>query len=293
MRFRFRSFAVHAVLGWAAVACVSGCAENMLRPDASLLQEVQNQRYSDQDWAAVLRDNVRYGLVDYDTLRAKPESLLRYCALISVTGPGRTPEDFPGRSYETAYYINAYNALALRAVLAQPVDVPTMYDFSLPQLEYDYHFPLDGQDVTLARVEDLLLKASDGDVRTLLATSRAAMGTPRLPSEPIRPATLDRQLAEAASGALDLPEILWIDHSTRTILVWQLILDRQKEFVDYWKTQRRVRTAYLFNVLLEMASPQKRRALQSAVGYSFRENAFDRSLNKWERKTDRPTVSVP
>jgi hypothetical protein len=272
----------------AATVLVAGCGMSSLAPDVRTVREVQGQPYSDQDWAAVLRDHVRYGLVDYDTLRAHPESLLRYCAIISVIGPTRTPDQFPSKSHATAYYINAYNALVLRAVLSRPADVPTMYDYALPQLEFDYHFTLDGLSVTLAEIEASMLRSSNGDVRTLLATSRASMGTPRLPSEPIRAETLERQLAQAASEALDLPEVLSVDHSTRTIQVWQLILRRRNDFIEYWKTQRRVRTAYLFNVLLEMASPQKRRALQSAVGYEFREIAFDRTLNRWERRADRP-----
>ncbi len=267
-----------------------GCASNTIQPEGALLREVQGQPYSDQDWATVLRDHVRYGLVDYDTLRATPHSLMRYCALISVTGPNRTPQQFTGKSDTTAYYINAYNALVLRAVLSRSSDVPTMYDYSMPQLEFDYRFPLDGVVVTLSAVEDQLMAASQGDVRTLLATSRAAMGTPRLSSEPIRGETLERQLGQAAAEALDLPEVLYVDHGTRSIQVWQLILRRQNDFIEYWKAQRRVRMAYLFNVLLEMSSPQKRRALQSAVGYSFREMAFDRSLNQWQRRADRPAV---
>lgn len=265
-----------------------GCGGRVIRPASAILREVQNDTYSDRDWAIVLRDNVRYGLVDYDTLRVNNNPLMRYCALISIMGPVRTPEQFSGRSQATAYYINAYNALVLRAVLTQPPDIPTMYDLSLPQLEYDYKFPLDGELMTLAQIECKILQSSNNDVRALLATSRAAMGTPRLPNEPIRAETLDRQLAEAAAEALDLPEILHIDHSTLGIQVWQLILQRQNDFLEYWKSQRRVRTALLFQVLHGICSPAKRRALQSAVGYTFRVNAFDRALNRWERRSGRP-----
>jgi len=272
------------------VGGVAGCPDQTIGPDPSLVHQMRGQSYTDRDWAVVLRDHVRYGLVDYDTLRAKPEALYRYAALISVTGPESTPEQFPGRAQATAYYVNAYNALVLLAVLSQPPNIPTMEDISLPHLEEDYRFVLDGSTVTLNQVERKMLAASGGDVRTLLATSRAAMGTPRLPGEPIRAETLDRQLAAAAADALDLPEILRIDHGTRSILVWQEILRRQNDFIEYWKTQRRVRTVYLFNVLLELASPQQRRALQTAVGYTFRPIAFDRSLNRWERKADRPMV---
>ena len=290
MLFTHKWLAARIFLIAAILVAGTGCGDRVIRPDATIVREVQSDGYSDRDWAIVLRDNVRYGLVDYDTLRNNNTPLMRYCALISVKGPTKTPDQFTGRAQATAYYINVYNALVLRAVLNQPPNTPTMYDYSLPQLEHDYQFPLDGGLVTLAQVEDNILKSSDGDVRGLLATSRAAMGTPHLGNEPIRPETLDRQLAEAAGSALDLPEILRIDHSTRTIQVWQVILRRQNEFLEYWKSERRVRTAFMFNVLLELTSPTKRRALQSAVGYTFRQTAFDRALNRWERRGDRSVV---
>lgn len=269
---------------------IVGCSQSVLRPEASLVQQVQSEGYSDRDWAITLRDHVRYGLVDYDTLRLTPETLMRYCALISIKGPASTPDQFVGRSQITAYYINAYNALVLRAVLSQPADLPTMYDLSLPRLESEYHFAFDGRIVTLAEIERLMLEVSGGDARTILATSRAAMGTPRLTNEPVRPETLDRQLATAAADALDLPEIMQVDHGTQFVLLWQAILDHEDQFIEYWKNVRRVRTFYLWNALHVMCSPSQQRALQSAVGYRFRPVAFDRSLNRWERKADRSLI---
>jgi len=175
---------VNSLLLMTLVGGVAGCPDQTIGPDPSLVHQMRGQSYTDRDWAVVLRDHVRYGLVDYDTLRAKPEALYRYAALISVTGPESTPEQFPGRAQATAYYVNAYNALVLLAVLSQPPNIPTMEDISLPHLEEDYRFVLDGSTVTLNQVERKMLAASGGDVRTLLATSRAAMGTPRLPGEP-------------------------------------------------------------------------------------------------------------
>lgn len=73
--------------GVVVVAACAGCGSGPLTPDRSALREVQDRPYSDAEWAAVLRDHVRYGLVDYATLRAAPESLNRYCAWSA--GPAR------------------------------------------------------------------------------------------------------------------------------------------------------------------------------------------------------------
>ncbi len=258
----------------------AGCANPGIQPNLKLLTQPAPYTYSDQDWAAVLNDYVKNGLVDYAGLANQHEALDRYYALLGVTGPALTPDQFPDRPQAAAYWINAYNALVLMAVL-QKYPASTMYDLSLPRLEYEYMFKIDGQRMNLAQIEEKILDATAGDVRALFATSRAAMGTPPLSDQPFRATALDKQLGDAAANALDDPHLLRIDHTTQSILVWQLILRREPEFIRYWEIQRRIPTAYLFNVLLELTSPEQRRALQSAVGYSFREISFDRSLNQW------------
>ena len=57
-----------------------------------------------------------------------------------------------------------------------------------------------------------------------------------------RAETLERQLATAAARALDDPRILRIDSATHSVFVWQLILKRQRDFEDYWRSRRRAST---------------------------------------------------
>ncbi|HSW46938.1 MAG TPA: DUF547 domain-containing protein [Phycisphaerae bacterium] len=263
---------------------MAGCAEPTIRPSLSLLPPGRPQTYTDGDWAEVLVKHVREGLIDYDGLLMNREPLERYYALLSETGPTRTPDQFASRSAVTAYWINAYNALVLRAAMER-YPVRTMYDLALPRLEFDYTFRVDGKIHNLAAIEARMLEDSAQDARTLLATSRAAVGTPRLMSEPYRADTLESQLTQAAADALDNPNLLRIDHATKTILVWQIVLNHESDFLAYWRVRRRVSSIYLYNVLLDMASPARRRTLQSAVGYRLREIPFERRINAWTRST--------
>lgn len=261
-------------------ALTIGCADYTLRPNPTLAPKENSPVYSDRDWSAVLSDHVRDGVVDYDKLASQREPLDRFYALISVTGPSRTPDQFETRSAKTAFWINAYNALVLLAVL-QRYPCSTAYDLSLPVLEQDYRFLVDGKSRNLFEVELQMLADSTGDVRSLFATSRAALGTPRLMSEPLRPETLESQLTQAAMKALDNPDLCAVDHVSKSILIWQNVLRREPEFVAYWQVRRRVRTAYLYNVLMDMASPARQQMFQSAVGYQIRPIPFNRRLNKW------------
>jgi hypothetical protein len=263
------------------LAVCAGCGEPSVRPSMALLPPNRPLTYTDGDWAQVLASHVREGLVDYDSLLTHREPLERYYALVSETGPTRTADQFASRAARTAYWINAYNALVLRAVL-EHYPVSTMYDLALPRLEYDYTFRVDGKVYNLAAIEAKMLEDSAQDARTLLATSRAALGTPRLMSEPFRADALENQLAQAAANAFDDPYLLQIDHTTKTILVWQAVLDHEQDFLAYWRLRRRISSVYLYNVVLDMASASRRRVLQSsAVGYRFRQIPFERKLNAW------------
>jgi len=273
---------------WVAVvwlAAIVGCTQPDIRPETALLE--RPYRYSDRDWARVLQAYVRNGLVDYVGLAAHPEDLDRYYALLSVTGPASTPDQFPTRAAATAYWVNAFNAMVLKVVL-QHYPARSVYDVSLPRLETEYTFRVDRRIVTLAEVEQEMLRASDNDVRTLFATSRAAVSTPLLGQEPIRAEALDQQLAAAAAKALDDPRILQIDSATHSIYVWQLILRRRNDFEDYWRSRRRASTGKLLDSLADMASPRRRQALRAAVGYSFRPIRFDGTLNA----VDQPRLQV-
>ena len=274
--------AIMLLLAAAIVPGATGCAEPNVRPSLALLPPTRPLIYSDADWATVLQNHVREGLIDYAGLLADREPLERYYALIGETGPTLTPDQFVSRSLKTAYWINVYNALVLRAVLEQ-YPVSTMYDLALPRLEYDYTFKVDGTILNLSSIEGRMLDGSSRDVRTLLATSRAAVGTPLLMSEPFRADSLENQLTRKAADALDNPSLLRIDHAEKAILVWQVILNHEEDFLAYWKLRRRVSNIYLYNVILDLAPTRKRRELQSAVGYQFREIAFERRLNAWTR----------
>ncbi|MEP0843169.1 MAG: hypothetical protein HRF43_10735, partial [Phycisphaerae bacterium] len=165
-----------------------------------------------------------------------------------------------------------------------------IYDRSIARIE-EATFSVDGRVYTLPQIEARMLEAGSGDVRALFATSRGALGTPRLAAEPVRPGTLERQLATAAVDALNNPRLLRIDHAGRRILVWQVMLTRKEDFLNYLRTRRRVANPELFSVLLDLASPERRRALQSAVGYTFHVVPFDRAVNNWSAGTvspDRP-----
>ncbi|MFQ6047924.1 MAG: DUF547 domain-containing protein, partial [Phycisphaerae bacterium] len=234
--------------------------------------------FDDADWATTLRRHVRDGLVDYAALANDRRPLERFVALLSVAGPHATPHLFTTRQQRLCYYINAYNALAVRAVLER-WPTRTMYELTGPSLEHGYRFKVDGQVLSLYEIAQLAIKNAAGDMRVLFTLCAAARGCPQLAPLPYRPIMLERQLREAAARAVANPALVRIDHQARTLRVGMVIFNNRQRLIRWYERRYATSGASLLNALLAMADEARRQELNSAVGYRVRMLPFDRTLN--------------
>jgi hypothetical protein len=267
-----------AVVAAALLLVTVACSPTRRARSLSIPDVKPGTRYQTRDWSLVVEQHVIGALVDYQSLAIEPDPLAQYMAVISVTGPTVTPEAFSSWTDRVAYWINAYNACALWAVL-QRYPVRTMYDLSLPRFEYDLRFKVDGRTMTLYEIEQAALSDSKNDIRILFALSRAAKGTPPLAAEVYESGSLDQQLARAAARALDQRSILHFNHRDDVVEVWQVLLRREDLIREYWQSRRRVRSAKLVDVLAGLAGPLRREQFRLTTGYQVHPIPFDRALN--------------
>jgi hypothetical protein len=156
------------------LAVLAAPAARATAPDYALLEEA-------------LLQNVRDGYIDYDGLAGNP----KFARFVSDLATAEVPAD---RSEALAYYINAYNAFAIQAVLqGQAPDSA----FGRRRFFRSLKFALGGGRLTLEEIEQQRLQPF-GDPRSHLALARAALSGPRLSSHAYLPATLDAQLDLAA-----------------------------------------------------------------------------------------------
>jgi len=241
--------------------------------------------YSDAEWATVLRENLKENLVDYRHLAAHRAPLDRYLVLLQSVGPQRTPDQFREPNADLAYYINAYNACVLSAVIRAGVPI-TMYDLALPRLEDGYRFLVDGQPRTLADLHELAGKASGGDARVELALCGAALGTPQLGGEPYRPGDVRNRLRELGEQAVSNPRLVRVDHEQQTLLVALPIMAQRNAFEETYKRETASEAGTILNCLMHLAGSQQRAYLARATGYDIRVMPFDRTLNIWKPRSN-------
>ena len=237
--------------------------------------------YNDEPWAVTLRDCVREGQVDYRRLAQNPASLDAYLEHISFVGPESSPNFFKDQAARLAYYLNAFNACVLKAVLAQNVP-PTVHDVHRPEFEFAFAFRVDGKRVTLADLRAKARENSNGNARIELAMCTAAMGSPPLSANPFRTYNLSEHLAQLTREAMDNPQMVQVNHETQQLLVSLAIWMQREAFERLYMRETGSSSATLLNCLMHFASGPRREYFARATGYDDALLPFDRALNSWQ-----------
>jgi hypothetical protein len=193
----------NALIAAVLLACLPGCAERRA-PTPAQVPSVSLSHWDDRDWQnvldAVCTDD---GLVRYDLLTNNTngvgDSLARYITRINQISPENHPYLFTTNANQLAYYINAYNALCLHAVLQESLPA----NVALAGV-YDMKFSVGAQEMSLNDIEAKHLRPA-GDPRIHFALNGMSKSSPSLRREPYRGMMLDEQLADQGRKYLGDP----------------------------------------------------------------------------------------
>ncbi len=150
-----------------------------------------------QPWARVLEKFVNErGEVDFRALSSDRVDLDAFLDFVARASPRSTPEAFPTREAQLAYYVNAYNALSMFNVIDSgfPKSLAGLTKFRFFGFK---RFTVGGDRVSLYALENDVIRPL-GEERVHFALNCMSVGCPRLPREPFRPDKLQQQLDQAA-----------------------------------------------------------------------------------------------
>ena len=142
---------------------------------------------------AAFATRVDDGLIDYATVRdGRAEDLDLFLGHIAAVSPANDPELFPSKNHELAFYLNAYNALAVQGVLDRP-DMTSVIDI---KVEYFYatRYRIGGDKVSLYTLENGIVRKDYEDPRVHFFLNCQSLSCPAFPSNAIRPDSLDATL---------------------------------------------------------------------------------------------------
>jgi len=173
--------------------------------------------HSYNDYAQLLARHVDGSRVAYAALKADRGALDRVAAQFDAQGEGGWT-----REQRMAFWINAYNAFTLRAIVdAYPIQSrrgftrqPRNSIRQMPGVWTAQRWRAAGRAVSLDDIEHRVLRPVFRDARVHFAVNCASVSCPSLAAEPYRADTLDAQLDAAARRYLASPEGLRLDSNT-------------------------------------------------------------------------------
>lgn len=284
--FPFRQLPVVIIL---AIVTLTGCT--VIQPiKTKRMTDAPDRPFSHADFDRVLGRFVdERGLVDYRTLSDNADVLESYYRLIAAYSPDSHPELFPGQDHQLAYWINAYNAAAIKTVLTR-YPIGSVLDFKAPVLFFflsdkaGFFFfqrlSFGGQSTSLFYLENKVIRKRFHEPRVHFALNCASMGCPRLPQTAFSGEMLEWQLEMATRRFLSEARNFNIDHDTRTIHLSSIFKWFRKDFTDWYKQHYPDKKASLLSYILRYLPPEKGNALKKAAGrYTIEYIPYDWRLN--------------
>ena len=199
-------------------------------------QTTETGPFDHRDWSSVLARFVDdQGRVDYEALDEDRRELDLYLEQIAETGPRTTPERFPTRADELAYYVNAYNALVFQGVIDGDLEnAETVWKGILPGYGFfvGKKFRLDGQSINLRNLENKIVRARYGDARIHAALNCASVGCPRLPTTAFEPGRLETELNAAMAEFVSNEQHVRIDAASRTVYLSKIFDWYEDDFIE-------------------------------------------------------------
>ena len=253
------------------MAGVPGCSSMIAAkpsPDGSPL--VISKETSEQYWADTLKQFVDdQGRVNFEGLAANTAALQKLSQVvryIEYVSPERRPDLYPTPQSVLAFHINAYNTLAMYAVIEE----------GIPQALKGYRFfkfffankvVIGGKKMSLYTYENDVIRPL-GDPRIHFAVNCMSIGCPRLPTVPFNPATLDSQLDNEARRFFAEERNVRLNPQAQVVELSEILKFYTEDFL-------RVSTS-----LISYAN--RFRTEPIPVGYEVRFQKYDWTVNRWQ-----------
>ncbi len=236
------------------------------------------QAFSYEDWTGLLAKVVSpAGKVDYETLSVERQALDGFVAKLAAVSPDSAPELFPDDGHRMAYWLNAYNAFTLHAILAE-------YPLSSVWKSRDGQFfqrrghNAGGRAISLDDIEHEILRGHFADPRIHFAINCGSNGCPALRPAAFEGEGLGETLAGATRQFLDSEWNCRIDRAARRVFISRLFKMYAEDFAGVEGTTEEYRRG-----VLRFVAEHKGLDLEELADFEVVYNTYDWGLNDVHR----------
>ncbi len=294
MTFRARNMVLAITAAVTALVIVVIGASLLIRPeplkvDAILPAGFPAEGFSHQVFEGLLRRYVDgTGHVDYDAWHRNSEArrqLDEYLAAIDAYSPESDPARFASEQDGLAYWMYAYNAFVIKAVLQRwPLDSVT--DIKAPVefvkglgFFYRQRFIAGGSAYSLYEIENEKIRRSYRDPRVHFILNCGSDSCPILRPDLPTGRALEPFLQQAAVDFVSEPRNVRIDHESRQIILSEIFKWYRRDFVSHLASRGIPSDRGVIDYVASVAPEALRAEIKKAIDYEIVFDDYDWSIN--------------
>ncbi len=231
------------------------------------------------DWNTLLAAVVTgAGKVDYDRLAERRALLDAFVAELGAVSPDSHPQLFPTDDDRLAYWLNAYNAFTLHAIMAE-YPITSVWKTRDGQFFQRRRHRAGGRAVSLDDIEHQILRGHFAEPRIHFAINCGSNGCPALRPAAFEGAGLQETLRAATEQFLANEWNCRVDHAARRIFISRLFKMYAEDFAGARQTTHDYRLGVLRFVAQHTGLP-----LDTIAAYEVVYNVYDWGLNDANRQ---------
>ncbi len=283
-------WALLAVVIVVLAVCLWANRPRRINIDAPLPAAFPAQGFSHETFAGLLETYVSAdGRVDYKRWHDTPEHVAvldSYLAAVNAYSPDITPERFPTRNDELAYWMYGYNAWVIHGVLSNwPLTSVTDVKAPLEVVKgmgffFQLRFPFGGEHMSLLKVENEKIRKGFRDPRIHFVLNCASESCPVARPELPVGEELQQLLQAAAIEFVNDSDNVFVDHERRTVFLSTIFKWYKKDFVNHMVALGRPAKHGLLDYLGTVAQEPLLGDLQQATDYTIEFRDYDWGLNE-------------
>jgi len=218
------------------------------------------------------------GKVDYARLHAERASLDAFVAQLGATSPETAPEAFPTDEDRLAYWINAYNAFTLHAILAE-YPITSVWKTRDGQFFQRRRHVAGGRAVSLDDIEHEILRGEFAEPRIHFAINCGSNGCPPMRPQAYEGRGLRDTLRRATEQFLGSDWNCRVDHPARRISISRIFKMYAEDFAGRGGSTNEYRQG-----VLRFVAQHTGLAYDTLRDYEVVYNTYDWGLNDANRE---------
>ena len=292
MLFKFLSIFAAGVILLIVLACVYFVANRpqLITIDADIPENFPAAGFAHDSFEDLLRKYVDTdGAVDFDRWHQNATARLlldSYLAAVGNFSPEATPDRFPKKSDELAYWMYGYNGYVIKSVLDHwPIESVTDVKAPIEAVTglgffYRQRFHFGGTPLSLYAVENDKIRKAFHDPRIHFVLYCASASCPVLRPELPTGEELERLLQEATVDFISDPNNVRVDHESRQIVL-SAIFDMYRSDFTRELTKRGVPAdGGVIDYVMIVAPDYLQAELTKAIDYDVVFADYDWSISK-------------